>query len=187
MRRMILALGLAPALAFASVAWAQTTPEKQAALNKMLDALHTAPTEEVAALLEARIQQMWLQASTPAVTLLMSRGVRESNANAADDATGVFSDAIVLDPTLAEAWHQRAIARYKAGDAVGAVQDLQETLKLEPRHFGAWETLEAIAANREDWKAAYDAWQHVMDIDPRTPNGEERLKDLKRKALGDNA
>jgi tetratricopeptide (TPR) repeat protein len=182
MRRLILAFCLAPALAAA-----QTTPEKRAALDQMLDALHTAPTEQVASALEDRIQQMWLQASTPAVTLLMSKGLRESNANESDDATSVFSDAIVLDPTLAEAWHQRAIARFKAGDAVGAVQDLQETLKLEPRHFGAWETLEEIAANREDWKAAYDAWQHVMDIDPRTPHGEDRRKDLKRKAFGDNA
>jgi hypothetical protein len=47
--------------------------------------------------------------------------------------------------------------------------------------------LERIAEGREDWKAAYDAWQHVLDIDPRTPNGEDRLKDLRRKAFGDNA
>jgi predicted Zn-dependent protease len=182
MRRVILALCFVPALASA-----QTTPDKRAALDKMLDALHTAPTEQIASALEDRIRQMWLHASTPAVTLLMSRGLRQSNADAADDATSVFSDAIVLDPAMAEAWHQRAIARYKAGDAIGAVRDLRETLRLEPRHFGAWQTLETIAAEREDWKAAYDAWQHVMDIDPRTPHGEDRLKDLKRKAFGDNA
>jgi tetratricopeptide (TPR) repeat protein len=182
MRWLVLAFCLAPALAAA-----QTTPDKRAALDKMLDALHTAPTEQIASALEDKIRQQWLHASTPAVTLLMSRGLRESNANAADDATSVFSDAIVLDPTMAEAWHQRAIARFKAGDAAGAVQDLRETLRLEPRHFGAWESLEAIAADREDWKAAYDAWQHVMDIDPRTPHGEDQLKDLKRKAFGDNA
>ena len=117
----------------------------------------------------------------------MSRGLRETNANAADDAVSAFSDAIVLDPTLAEAWHQRAIARFKSRDTVGAVRDLQETLRLEPRHFGAWQTMEQIAASHEDWKTAYDAWQHVMDIDPRTPSGEDRLKDLKRKAFGDNA
>jgi tetratricopeptide (TPR) repeat protein len=182
MRRLILAFCLAPALAFA-----QAAKDKRAALDKMLDALHTAPTEQVAAALEEKIRQLWVQAGTPAVTLLMSRGLRESHADEVDDATSAFSDAIVLDPTLAEAWHQRAIARFKAGNTVGALQDLHETLRLEPRHFGAWETLEAIAAEREDWKAAYDAWQHVLDIDPRKPHGEERLKDLKRKAFGDNA
>jgi tetratricopeptide (TPR) repeat protein len=182
MRRLILALCLLPSLALA-----QSPPDKRAALDKMLDALRTAPNEQVASGLEDRIRQLWLESSTPAVTLLMSRGLRESNANAPDDAASAFSDAIVLDPTLAEAWHQRAIARFKAGDTVGAVRDIQETLRLEPRHFGAWQTLEHIAEAREDWKAAYDAWQHVLDIDPRTPNGEDRLKDLKRKAFGDNA
>ena len=182
MRGLILALCVAPTLALA-----QSAQDKHAALDKMLDALHTAPNEQVASSLEGKIRQLWFESSTPAVTLLMSRGLRESNANAPDDAASVFSDAIVLDPTLAEAWHQRAIARFKAGDTVGAVRDIQETLKLEPRHFGAWQTLERIAESREDWKAAYDAWQHVLDIDPRTPNAEDRLKDLKRKAFGDNA
>jgi Tfp pilus assembly protein PilF len=182
MRRLILGFVLVPWLAFG-----QTVQDKRATLGKMLDALRTAPTEQVASMLEDKIRQSWLESSTPAVTLLMSRGLRESNAGAAEDATSVFSDAIILDPTMAEAWHQRAIARFKSGDAVGAVHDIQETLKLEPRHFGAWRTLERIAEGREDWKAAYDAWLHVLDINPRTPNGEDRLKDLKRKAFGDNA
>jgi Tfp pilus assembly protein PilF len=170
MRRLILAFILLPSLAVA-----QTVQDKRAALDKMLDALRTAPTEQVASALEEKIRQSWVEASTPAVTLLMSRGLREANAGTPDDAVSVFSDAIVLDPTLAEAWHQRAIARFKTGDAVGAVHDIEETLKLEPRHFGAWRTLERIAEGREDWKAAYDAWSHVLDIDPRTPNGEVRL------------
>ena len=182
MRRLTLLLVLLPTLALG-----QPVQEKRAALDKMLDALRTAPNEQVASALEDKIRQSWLEASTPAVTLLMSRGLREASTGASDEATSVFSDAIVLDPTLAEAWHQRAIARFKSGDTVGAVRDIQETLKLEPRHFGAWRTLERIAEGREDWKAAYDAWRHVLDIDPRTPNGEDRLKDLKRKAFGDNA
>jgi tetratricopeptide (TPR) repeat protein len=182
MRCLILALCL-----LSSLSLAQSVQEKRAALDKMLDALRTAPNEQVASTIEDKIRQLWVESSTPAVTLLMSRGLRESNANAADDAVSAFSDAIVLDPTMAEAWHQRAIARFKAGDTIGAVRDIQETLRLEPRHFGAWKTLERIAEGREDWKAAYDAWQHVLDIDPRTPNGEDRLKDLKRKAFGDNA
>ena len=182
MRRLILALCLLPTLAFG-----QSAKEKREALDKMLDGLRTAPTEQVAAAMEEKIRQLWLEGGSPAVTLLMSRGLREANAGASDEAAAVFSDAIVLDPTLAEAWHQRAIARFRSGDTQAAVRDIQQTLKLEPRHFGAWRTLERIAESREDWKAAYDAWLHVLDIDPRTPNGEDRLKDLKRKAFGDNA
>ncbi len=182
MRGLILALLLLPAAAFG-----QTPAEKKAALDKMLDALRTAPTEQVAGMMEQRIRQAWLEAGTPAVTLLMSRGLRELNAGATEEAVSVFGDAIVLDPSHAEAWHQRGIARFQGGDTKGAVRDIQETLKLEPRHFGAWQTLVRIAEAREDWKAAHDAWTHVLDIDPRAPRGQERLKDLKRKAFGDDA
>ena len=115
MRRLI--LPLCPAAVAAH--WRNRGRTKRAALDKLLDALRTAPNEQVAAALEDRIRQIWLEAGTPAVTLLMSRGLRETNANAPDDAVSVFSDAIVLDPTLAEAWHQRAIARFKSGDTAG--------------------------------------------------------------------
>jgi len=85
-----------------------------------------------------------------------------------------------------EAQH-RAIARFGAGDTPGAIADLQATLQHEPRSFAAFQTLSAIAEARKDWKGAYEAWQKVMEIDPKTPGGEERLKDLRRHALGEEA
>jgi len=161
--------------------------QRQATLNRLLGALKNAPSEEIAAPLEQQIRQLWLNAGTPAVTLLMSRGLRELKADASQDAIEDFSDAIILDPTLAEAYHQRAIARFTAGDTRGAIADIQATLQHEPRSFAAFQTLAAIAEARKDWKGAYEAWQKVLEIDPRTPGGQERLKDLRRHALGEEA
>jgi Tfp pilus assembly protein PilF len=93
--------------------------------------------------------------------------------------------AITLQPDFAEAYHQRALARFAAGDTPGAVADLQQALQREPRDFGAFRTLADIAVSREDWKSAYAAWQRLMAIDPKTPGGEDKLKDLRRRALGD--
>jgi tetratricopeptide (TPR) repeat protein len=152
--------------------------------NKLLDALKHAPNEAAAATLELQIRQLWLTAGTPAVTLLMNRGLRELHAGANDDAIEDFGDAITLDPRLAEAYRQRAVARYEAGDTPGAIADLQATVQQEPRDFAAFETLSHIAEAREDWNSAYTAWQKVMEIDPKTPGGEDRLNELKRKALG---
>jgi tetratricopeptide (TPR) repeat protein len=179
LRPLVLILGLLPAFAFG-----QGAADKRASLDKLLDALKSAPSEAAAGQLEDRVQQMWLQAGTPAVSLLMSRGLRELKAGAADEAIAIFTDAITLDPTLAEAFHQRAIARFHAGDTPGAIHDLEETLKREPRDFGAFRTLAEIAAAREDWRSAYAAWEKVLQLSPKTPGGEERLKDLKRRAFG---
>ena len=71
------------------------------------------------------------------------------------------------------------------GDSFQLRTWLEETLKREPRHFGAFETLSRIAENRKDWKSAYSAWQKVLEIDPKTPGGEQRLKDLRRRAMGE--
>src|SRR3984957_20683645 len=109
-------------------AFAQNTggpaAEKRAALDKLLGTLKSAPSEEVAGPLEQQIRQLWLNAGTPAVTLLMSRGLREMKADATPDDIEDFTAAITLDPNLAEAYHQRAIARYSAGDSAGAVAAL---------------------------------------------------------------
>lgn len=164
---------------------AQQAADKRASTDRLLEALKAAPDERAAALLEEQIQQAWLQAGSPAVTLLMSQGLRLLQAGQNDGAVESFTDAITLAPEVAEAWRQRAIARHHAGDSAGAIQDLQETLKREPRDFAAFRSLAEIASAREDWKSAFAAWQKVMELDPKTPGGEARLKELKRKAFGE--
>ena len=60
----------------AAAAQAQSPADKRAAVDHMLDALKAAPDTQTAAGLEEQLQQTWLRAGSPAVTLLMSRGLR---------------------------------------------------------------------------------------------------------------
>ncbi|MBN8901778.1 MAG: tetratricopeptide repeat protein, partial [Rhodospirillales bacterium] len=122
-----------------------------------------------------------------AVTLLMSRGLRAMQSGQPEAAIAAFDDALVLDPDLVAAYHQRALARFRAGDSTGAIRDIQEVLRREPRNFAALRSLSDIAAAREDWKGAYAAWQKLLEVDPETPGGRTRLQDLKRRALGEEA
>jgi cytochrome c-type biogenesis protein CcmH/NrfG len=183
-RRLVLVFSIL--LGLCVTAHAQAPVEKRLATDRLLDALKDAPNEQTAAALEDQLEQTWLRAGTPAVTLLISRGLRSLQAGQDDEAMDSFSDAITLQPDVAEAWHQRALARYHAGDVNGAIHDLGETVRLEPRNFSAFRTLTDIATAREDWKGAYAAWQKVMELDPKTPGGEERLRLLKRRAVGED-
>jgi tetratricopeptide (TPR) repeat protein len=172
-----------------SAAAAQTqsaADSTKADINALLNALQAAPNEQTASLLEDRLQRVWLRSGSAVTTLLMSRGLRSLKAEQYDEAIGSFTDAITLKPDFAEAFHQRAIARYQAGDTPGAVTDLGETVRLEPRNFLAYRVLADISSAREDWKAAYLAWQKVLEIDPHTQGGQERLRDLKVKAVGED-
>ena len=162
-----------------------TQADRREAIQTLLAALKSAPSEQAAAPIEARLTQLWLDQGSAAVTLLMARGLRDMKAGAHDEAVEDFGDAIALDPGLPEPWHQRAIARFLAGDQTGGIHDVEETLKREPRHFGAFDTLSRIAESRKDWKGAYAAWQKVLEIDPKAAGGTQRLADLRRRALGE--
>ena len=164
---------------------AQTAaPSGASQLNQLLDALHAAPSPEIAQAIEAQLEEAWLNAGSPAVRLLMGRGLRELKASNYKDAVKAFSDAVTLDPNSAEGYRQLALSRYAAGDPRGAIEDLALAVQHEPRDFLAYKSLSQIAEQQQDWKGAYEAWQKVLTLDPNTPDAQERLKRLQVKALG---
>lgn len=176
--------GLAVLAVLAVPAFGQTAPN--AAVDGLLSALRVAPNEEAAAAIEAQVRAKWLEAASPTLRLLLSRGMRELNEGSAGDAMDSFDAALDLDPDLVEGWRGRAQARARLGDAAGAVRDIQEVLKREPRSFAAWQDLSRIAEARSDWRGALAAHQKLLEVNPRSPGGQARLRDLRRRALGDD-
>ena len=154
-------------------------------LDSLLNDLRAAPNETAAAALEAQIRGQWRDAASPAIKLLLSRGARELNENNAADAFDSFDAALDLDPTLLDAWRGRAQSRLRLGDPAGAARDLQEALRLEPRNFLAWQDLSRAAEARGDWRGALAAWQKLLEHDPHSPGAADRLRDLRRRAIGE--
>lgn len=176
-------MAIASSAALAQVNSPPNSPRRPT--DGMLTALKAAPTEEAAAALEAQLRAAWANAASPAVKLLLSRGQRELTEGAASDSLDSYDAALDLEPELLEAWRGRATARLHMGDTVGAIHDLQEVLRREPRSFIAWQDLSRIAESRSDWRAATAAWQKLLEIDPRTPGGADRLKLLRRRMNGE--
>ena len=160
--------------------------DRKAALDQMLAALQVAPSEEAAAALEATIRTQWIEQASPAVRLLLVRGVREVNEGSVADALDSFDAALDLEPNLVEAWRGRAQARYRLGDTPGAVRDIQETLRREPRHFVALQDLSRMSEGTGDWRGALAALEQALALNPKAPSGQARLRDLRRRALGDD-
>ncbi len=164
---------------------APTPPGREATLDRLFALLKVAPDSQTAGAVAEAIQEQWIRAASPAARLLLSRGMRELASNDAQDAFDDFDAALDLDSSLVSAWHGRAMARASLGDAAGAERDIEETMKREPRDFQALQDLSRFAEQRGDWHGAYDAWSRAMDLDPMAPGGAERLKDLHRRAFGD--
>jgi tetratricopeptide (TPR) repeat protein len=176
---------LALPLLFTTPAPAQTqSAQQQAQINKLLDGLKAASSPAAAAALEGTLQSLWVNQGSPSVRLLMGRGLREMNAGNYAQAVQSFDDVVTLDPNSAEGYRQLAMARYAAGDTQGAIEDLALAVQHEPRNFLAYKSLSEIAAQRGDWKGAYEAWQKLLALDPNTPGGQDKLKELQVKAFG---
>ena len=120
------------------------------------------------------------------MVLLLNEGSRDLEDGDTDGALDALDDALVLAPDYAEAWLRRALTKFHAGNYAGAIRDIQATLQREPRNFVALQTLSHIAEAQADWKGALAAWQKVLELDPRTPDGQERLQMLRRRALGES-
>ena len=156
-------------------------------LDQLLANLKTAADARQAAALEHDIRTLWAAEATPAVRLLVARAERELLRGEAAAAAADFDAALALQPELADLWRQRADARFAAGDDRGALADLGAALQREPRDFAALQDLAQMAAARGHWKAALAAWQSLLAIDPHTPEAEDRLQYLRRRAFGEPA
>ena len=186
-RAALLCLLLTAGASAAGSATAQPVPAETRAqlMDRLFGMLQVAPDEHTAGAVEGAIQSQWVASATPAVKLLLLRGIRELNDSHPQDALDDLDAALDLQPDLIEAWRGRALARARLGDTKGAEHDIAETIKREPRQFEALQDLSHVAEQSGDWKGAYAAWVRVMAIDPKTPGGADRLKDLKRRAFGD--
>jgi tetratricopeptide (TPR) repeat protein len=173
-------------LAVAAPAAAQPRPDaRKAEIDALIGALAQAPDEAQAGMIEMRLRQLWLQAGTPVTTMLMGSGLNALRRDSAKDALDDFNAALALAPNLADAFQQRALARFALGDYRGAVADIEATLQREPRDFAAFETLSRIAEAQGDARGALAAWRRAMAISPKTPGGAARLQSLIRKADGE--
>lgn len=157
----------------------------QRELDRAFDALRTAPDEAGGRMAEAAVRQLWSRQATPAVALLLNRGIRTLRGGQPADALEDFDAAILLEPALADAWHWRAQAHAAVGDRQGAAADLRESLRLEPRHFAALVTLSRLQEEARDAPGALRSFRAALEIHPHLPGGPARLRELVRAAEGE--
>lgn len=191
MRRRALLLGSplllaqAPATQPASPGTRTPAEARRAELDRLFEALRTAPDTAGGQLVETRIRALWSQAISPAAGLLLRRGVRNLQGGEPAEALEDFDAALVLEPGAAEPWILRARALSQLGDRAAAARDIQQALRLEPRHFGALLTLAELQEEAGDLQGALRSLDAALALHPKMPGGEERRRDLVRRAEGD--
>ena len=153
-------------------------------LPELFGALVEAPDLATALPIEAAIWHIWLDGGDSALNDLMARGVQAMNANRFEDAVGRFTELIHAAPTFAEAWNKRATVYYLLDRLEDSVRDIERTLALEPRHFGAISGMGLIFLERGDEEGALDAFEKVLEIHPHAQGARFHVERLRERLQG---
>lgn len=141
-------------------------PAHDGQLDALFAQLKDAPDSTTAAQIEARIWARWAESGSATVDVLLERASAAENAGDNDLAVRFLDQASALAPNYAEPWNRRASLAYAAKDYSGAIAAIRETLKREPRHFGALAGLGLIYEELGQNHAALDAFRAALAIDP---------------------
>ena len=137
-------------------------------LDTLLDQLRTTEDAAEAQRLERQIWTRWLsyEGADPEVPDLLRRGNSALQQRDYALAEAAFTAVVERAPDFAEGWDRRAVVRFLRGDCDGAVRDIDRTLALEPRHFGALFGLGLCRTVQGDHQAALNAFERVLALDP---------------------
>jgi tetratricopeptide (TPR) repeat protein len=153
-------------------------------LDFLFGALKVAPDEASARHVEARIWALWLQTPSDTAALLMMRAKAAMDAQQMDVALKLLDAVVKLRPDYVEGWNRRATLYYLQNDYAHSLEDIEQVLVREPRHFGALAGLGMIMQDLGDEKRALDAFRKALAVDPYLEKVPELVKTLSEKVEG---
>ena len=153
-------------------------------LDFLFGALKAAPDEASAKHVEARIWAIWLQTPSDTAALLMVRAKAAMDAQKFDVALKLLDAVVKLRPDYVEAWNRRATVYYLQNDYQHSLEDIEQVLVREPRHFGALAGLGMIMQDLGDDKRALDAFRKALAVNPYLEKVPEMVKTLSEKVEG---
>ncbi|MHA7880267.1 MAG: tetratricopeptide repeat protein [Saccharospirillum sp.] len=152
-------------------------------LDPLFAALRNAGTPSVALFIEQQIWGIWMQGPDQSANRLMRRGLRSMRSGELEQALTHFDELVAEAPMFAEAWNKRATLHFMRGDYSQAMLDIEQTLELEPRHFGALSGLGIIFMELGEPVAAIRVFNQVLELHPRSRSSQRNIRRLEQQLL----
>lgn len=143
---------------------AEATAKTQ--LDKLFKQLKTASNKAEADGISAKIWQQWFLQPNGAVQHLMTRAQAARRAGLLKEAIKELDKIIELAPNYVEGWNQRATVLFMLGRDLESVRDIQQVLRIEPRHYGALAGLGLIHMRAQNWKSAIASFERALELHP---------------------
>ena len=132
----------------------------------------------------ARIWNIWTRHGTEEVDLVMAHGIVAMNTGDLRRALQAFDVVVNLAPDFAEGWNKRATVFFYLRNYEASIGDIQRTLALEPRHFGALSGLGLVTTAIGNDTAALRAFESALEINPHMRHARQRVKELRARIEG---
>lgn len=168
---MLRPLALISALILATPASAQVQPGSETIAQILFETLATSQSQERAKAAEQAIWDLWTTGPDETATLRLRAAMDRRAMGDFRGAAARLDPLIETYPDWAEAWNQRAFARFLAGDFAGSLADIERTLALEPRHFGALAGQAQIYARQGDAERSSAAYAAAVTLNPWIAGG----------------
>lgn len=153
-------------------------------LDILFEKLKKDPNHSSAGATARMIWREWSASGSRSVDLLMSWAAKAMGAKDYAKAQDLLDHIIVLAPDYAEGWNRRATLYYTIDDFGRSIADIETTLAIEPRHFGALSGLAAIMQRFGKDEEALEAWYRVLEIYPANKNAQKAVIELEEKLSG---
>lgn len=156
--------------------------QTDARLDALFETLKSSADSSELGEVEAAIWEIWYDSGDPDIDALMTEAGALASAGNLAAAEKIYSRIIELAPNFSEGWNRRATIRFYQEDYEGSLADIEQTLKLEPRHFGAMWGLGMILGLQQDYQRAILAFEKLLEIKPNSTDARPRIE-LLREAM----
>lgn len=135
-------------------------------LHQLFTQLQDSTNPAQARVYEQEIWQLWLIGPTEDSSRRLHDAREAMSIGDLDRAEMLLNQLTNAAPMFAEVWNQRALLRFLRQDYADSLNDIAETIKLEPRHFGALSGRGQCYLQLNQPEAALTAFEEALTIHP---------------------
>ncbi|KUM23237.1 hypothetical protein AU467_09795 [Mesorhizobium loti] len=158
---------------------------RQGRLDQLFTDLKRERNEKAAERIAGRIWNEWNQSGSASIDLMMQWAQKATEDQKFDVALDFLDQVVTLQPDYAEGWNRRATVHFLMKNYGKSMSDIDHTLHLEPRHFGALSGLAQIMAETGHKQSALEAWQKVLTIYPMMRSAQDQVSTLSEELAGE--
>ncbi len=130
--------------------------------------------------LTSEIWRIWSQHNKKEINDLFNDGENAMYRKEYEIALKSFNQIVELAPDFSEGWNKRATVYFLMGDYHASLADIEKTLRLEPRHFGALSGQGQCYFELQKFQSALNAFEKALAVNPSLYDAYKNMEIMKK-------